>query len=138
MSQAVQPSTDGTVVVAAAIVCAGSVLAARRSSGGWELPGGKVEANETDAEALVRECREELGITIAVDALLGETTLPGGNNWVLRAYLAELIAGEPRPLADHDALRWLSGGELDDVAWLPSDRQLLAALRPHLVGRELG
>ena len=135
MSQACHPSTDGGVVVGAAIVRAGRVLAALRSTGGWEFPGGKVEIGETDALALVRECREELGVAIAVGALLGESTLPGGH-WVLRVHLAELTAGEPRPLDDHDALRWLAGQELDDVAWLPGDRQLLAALRPHLVSRE--
>ena len=135
MSQAGHPSTNGGVVVGAAIVRAGRVLAALRSTGGWEFPGGKVEIGEADTVALVRECREELGVTVAVGALLGESRLPGGR-WVLRVHLAELTAGEPSPLADHEALRWLAGHELDDVTWLPGDRQLLAALRPHLVSRE--
>ena len=122
-------SVKGRVVVGAAIVRDRLVLAARRINGppGWEFPGGKVEPGETDAAALVRECREELGVTVAVGASLGETALPADR--VLRVYLAGLSSGEPRPLADHDALRWLGSDELGDVAWLPADRPFLDAVR---------
>jgi len=66
-------------VVAAAIVRNGRVLAARRApdaarGGLWELPGGKVELGESDALALVREIREELGADIVVDGFLGEAS----------------------------------------------------------------
>jgi 8-oxo-dGTP diphosphatase len=119
------------VVVGAAIVRAGRVLAARRSApaaveGGWEFPGGKVEPGESDVDALVRECREELGVDIRVGPLLG-VGAPGGV--MLRVYRTSLAAGEPRPLQDHDELRWLVADELDTVAWLPADRPLLLAVR---------
>ena len=119
------------VVVGAAIVRAGRVLAARRSAppelaGGWEFPGGKVEPGESDAAALARECREELGISIAVAELLGATEL--GPAWELRVYRADLVTGEPRALQDHDELRWLHADELESVRWLPADRPLLAAV----------
>jgi 8-oxo-dGTP diphosphatase len=118
-------------VVGAAIVRAGQVLAARRSApaavaGGWEFPGGKVEPGEFDVAALVRECREELGVDIRVGQLLG-VGAPG--SVMLRVYRASLVGGEPRPLQDHDELRWLAADELDTVAWLPADRPLLPAVR---------
>jgi 8-oxo-dGTP diphosphatase len=122
------------IVVGAAIVRRGRVLAARRAvpadlAGQWEFPGGKVELGESDIDGLTRECREELGVQIAVGELLGCIESPG---FALRVYLAELIAGEPQPLAEHDELRWLGTAELDDVAWLPADRPLIAALRSRL------
>jgi 8-oxo-dGTP diphosphatase len=124
------------VVVGAAIVRGGRVLAARRSApaalaGGWEFPGGKVEPGESHAAALARECREELGVQIAVGELLG--TADVGPGIVLHVHVAELIAGEPQPLEDHDELRWLAADELEDVAWLPADRPLLAAVRARII-----
>lgn len=121
----------GKVVVGAAIVRDARVLAARRcappaAAGGWEFPGGKVEPGETEVDALVRECREELGVEIRVGAPLGEAQ-PG--EFVLRVYRADLLAGEPQPLQDHDELRWLAANELDTVPWLSADRPLLPALR---------
>jgi len=123
------------VVVGAAIVRGGRVLAARRSApaalaGGWEFPGGKVEPGESPAAALARECREELGVQIAVGELLGSADVAPGI--VLHVHVAELIAGEPQPLQDHDELRWLAADELDDVSWLPADRPVLAAVRERL------
>jgi 8-oxo-dGTP diphosphatase len=122
------------VVVGAAIVREGRLLAARRSAppavaGGWEFPGGKVEPGESEVDALVRECREELGVVVRVGALLGTVT-PA--EFVLRVYRAALVAGEPRPLQDHDELRWLAAHELADVPWLPADLPLLPAIREAL------
>ena len=123
------------IVVGAAIRRDGRVLAARRSApepvaGGWEFPGGKVEAGESDAAAVARECREELGVEVTVGALLGAQPIAPG--LLLRVYAAVLDGGEPRPLQDHDAVRWLGAGDLDSVDWLPADRPLLAAVRAHL------
>jgi mutator protein MutT len=123
-------------VVGAAIVRDGRVLAARRSAphplaGGWEFPGGKVEPGESEADALVRECQEELGVTVAVTERLGQAR---AEPIVLTLYAAELAAGAPAPLVDHDELRWVLAAELDSLAWLPIDRELLPAVRKRLVG----
>ncbi len=120
------------VVVGAAVVRAGRVLAARRCrpawlAGGWEFPGGKVEEGETPRAALARECREELGVEVAVGAWLARADVRPG--LVLEVYLAELRSGEPRPLVDHDALRWLAPAELDEVGWLGPDRPAVEAVR---------
>jgi len=119
------------VVVGAAIVRDGRVLAARRTTppsaaGRWEFPGGKVEPGESDAESLAREILEELGVRVTVDQwLAGEQ--PIAEKYVLRVALARTEAGEPTP-TEHDRVRWLAADELGDVDWLDSDRPFLAEL----------
>lgn len=122
-----------TVIVGTAIVRDGAVLAQQRAyppelAGLWELPGGRVEPGESDVAAVVRECREELGVPVVVGAVLGPD-VPLGGGKLLRVYLARLDGtAEPRP-HDHAALRWLTAGQLDSVEWLPADRILLPGLR---------
>jgi 8-oxo-dGTP diphosphatase len=121
------------VVVGAALVSEGRLLAAQRTSppelaGLWEFPGGKVEPGETEAAALARECREELGADVEVGSLLGEVDVPVG---VLRVYRAVLVRGgvENR---EHGALRWLAEAELFDVDWIPVDLALVRLLADEL------
>jgi len=122
-----------TVIVAAAIVAGEPprVLAAQRSypadlAGLWELPGGKVHDGESDLDALVRECREELGVEVRPMRRLGEDVTIGAQS-VLRVWWAELVEGEPVAL-EHSELRWLSQHQVDDIPWLPSDAPVVAAL----------
>ncbi|WP_219462915.1 (deoxy)nucleoside triphosphate pyrophosphohydrolase [Nonomuraea rhizosphaerae] len=120
------------VVVAAVIVSAdGRVLAAQRAeppalAGGWEFPGGKVDPGEGEIEALVRECREELGVTVSVGARVGGDW-PLASGYVLRVWLATVPAGEPEA-KEHLALRWLGPGEYYDVAWLGADLAVMHAV----------
>jgi 8-oxo-dGTP diphosphatase len=127
----------GHVVVGAAVVRDGRVLAARRTrpaaaAGRWELPGGGVEPGEDEATALARELREELALDVVdVGERVGpEVALPGGR--VLRIRVCR-TDGEPTAL-EHDALRWVDHDELDGVDWLDADRAVLpdlaALLRP--------
>ena len=119
-------------VVGAAIVRERRVLAARRTqpsveAGRWEFPGGKVEAEESPEQALVREIAEELGVAVVVTGWLAETT-PIGTSYVLAIALAELVTGDPAP-SEHDEIRWLSADQLGEVDWLEPDRPFLAELR---------
>ncbi|MFI0983077.1 (deoxy)nucleoside triphosphate pyrophosphohydrolase [Streptomyces sp. NPDC021093] len=127
------------LVVGGALCHDGRLLAARRSAppelaGRWELPGGKLEPGETPEQALVRELREELGVEAEpVQRIPGEWPLKPG--YVLQVWTARLLSGDPRPLEDHDELRWLGPEESDSVDWLDQDRPAVAAavrlLRAH-------
>ncbi|MEV5340783.1 (deoxy)nucleoside triphosphate pyrophosphohydrolase [Streptomyces sp. NPDC052676] len=132
--------TQRTVVVGAALLDDGRLLAARRSAppelaGRWELPGGKVEPGESPDAALVRELREELGVeTEAVERVPGEWPLR--NPYVLHVWTARLRSGSaaPKPLQDHDALRWLTPAEIWDVDWLEQDVPAVREIAARLTG----
>jgi 8-oxo-dGTP diphosphatase len=131
---------EPALVVGAAIVRGGRLLAARRTTpvaaaGRWELPGGKVEAGESPGDALVREIREELGCGITIDRWL-DGDQPIGTTHVLRVAACRLADGEPGPGDDHDELRWLPADRLDEVDWLEPDRPFLPAVRGRLLGSE--
>jgi 8-oxo-dGTP diphosphatase len=121
-----------TIVVAAAIERDGRYLVARRTrpadvAGRWEMPGGKVEAGETEEQALIREIREELGVEIAIgERVPGEWPLH--SDLVLHLYAATIIAGEPAPLEQHDEIRWVTPSQFDEIDWLPLDREAVREL----------
>ena len=123
------------VVVGAAIIRDGLLLAQQRSyppeaAGKWELPGGRVEPDETDHAAVIRECAEELGVTVTPGDRIGPD-VPLRSDLLLRVYAATLATGTPTPV-EHRALRWLTSADLDTVDWLPADRVLLPSLHPLL------
>jgi 8-oxo-dGTP diphosphatase len=125
--------TSPRVIVGAAIIEEGRVLACARSNppefaGRWEFPGGKVEPGESDIEALVRECQEELGVEVIVGDRVG-SDVPLAHGWaILRVYAARLAEGGVPKLLEHSDMRWLGAGELDSVDWLPADAPIVAAL----------
>ncbi|HET7532662.1 MAG TPA: NUDIX domain-containing protein [Nocardioidaceae bacterium] len=129
------------LVMGAAIVRAGRVLAARRTlptglAGGWEFPGGKVEPGELPEQALVREIAEELGCRVEVTGHLSKE-VPIRDGYTLRVAVASLVEGEPVPREDeHDAVRWLGPEELDAVTWLEPDVPFLDELRELLLDGE--
>jgi 8-oxo-dGTP diphosphatase len=126
------------VIVAAVIILDGRVLACERSAppevaGRWEFPGGKVEPGESDAEALARECVEELGVRVEVGARVGPDVPLAHGRAVLRVFAARLLDGDRPRALEHAAIRWLGADELDSVPWLPADRPIVAEL-PALLG----
>lgn len=138
--------TSRRLVVATAIVddlvAPARLLAARRSrpehlAGRWEFPGGKVEPGESPVEGVHRELREELGVTVELGA---ELVAPTDGGWeitprhLMRVWWAVLADGDPRPLVEHDELRWLGVGELWDVPWLDGDVEIVRRIEARLRG----
>ena len=91
----------------------------------WEFVGGKVEPGEGHAEALVRECREELDITVTVGDLFMELTHTYPDITVhLFLYHAAIAAGVPQML-EHNDLRWITPAEIPQYVFCPADDVIL-------------
>lgn len=132
---------DRHLVVAAALVDdlarPTRLLAARRhatsQAGGWEFPGGKVEAGEDPLAALHRELAEELSLPITVGpevrGPMSDGAWPIVEGWRIRVWLAVPARADVRPGPAHDLLRWLGADELGSVPWLPADDAIVVVLR---------
>jgi 8-oxo-dGTP diphosphatase len=121
------------VVVATAIMRNGQVLAQQRAfpkadAGRWEFPGGRVEPGESEEAAVVRECREELGVDVKTGQRVGPE-VPLRNGMVLRLYTATLVDESVEPVAvEHSAVKWVGAEEIGDVPWLDADLVFLPDL----------
>lgn len=95
----------------------------------WEFVGGKVEPGETREQALIRECREELDVTVRVGGIFMELVHEYPDLTVhLTLFHAGIAEGTPR-LLEHQALRWLTVKEMDQYPFCPADQAILARLR---------
>lgn len=95
----------------------------------WEFVGGKVEPGETHAQALIRECREELGITVRVEERFMELTHEYPDLTVrLSLYNAVIESGTPRKLEHHD-IRWILPSEIDGLNFCPADQDILKRIK---------
>lgn len=121
-------------VVAAVIFDRGKILATQRGYGEWkdwwEFPGGKIEADESPEEALLREIHEELDCGIHVDGLIDtvEYDYPGFH-LIMSLYRCGLQEGSAILLLEHEGARWLTGDDLGSVGWLPADEMVLDKVR---------
>ena len=95
----------------------------------WEFVGGKVEPGETRERALIRECREELDVTVRVGGIFMELVHEYPDLTVhLTLFHAGIAEGTPK-LLEHQALRWLTVEEMDQYPFCPADQAILARLR---------
>lgn len=131
-----------TIRVAAAVICDDltrptKLFATARGygdqKGGWEFPGGKLEPGETARQALVREIREELAVTIEVGDLVGtiEYDYPAFH-LSMDCFWCTITEGTLQLKEAQDA-RWLTKDTLDSVQWLPADVTLMDALRDKMI-----
>lgn len=91
------------------------------AQGTWSLPGGRVEAGESDAEAVAREVREETGLRVRTGALVGRVERPGpaGVTYEIFDYAATVAGGRLRAGTDAADARWVDPGELLSLPCAP-------------------
>ena len=95
----------------------------------WEFVGGKVEPGETGEEALIRECQEELGITVSVEAVFTEVTHSYPDITIhLTVFNASIAKGIPQ-LLEHNDLRWITAAEISKFTFCPADEEILISLK---------
>ena len=95
----------------------------------WEFVGGKVEPGETKPEALARECREELDITVAVgEEYMALTHMYPDLTVHLTLFSCAIAAGEPK-LLEHADLRWITPAEIPDFDFCPADEEILRRIK---------
>lgn len=94
----------------------------------WEFVGGKVEPGETKAQALIRECREELGVTVRVKDLFMEVTHAYPDITVhLSLFNAEITKGTPK-LLEHNAFAWIIPKQIPEFEFCPADKDILKTI----------
>ena len=90
----------------------------------WEYVGGKVEPGETKQEALIRECKEELDVTISVgDAFMDVIHEYPDITVHLTLFYAQIVSGEIR-LLEHNAVAWITPDEIPNYAFCPADKEI--------------
>ena len=97
----------------------------------WEFVGGKVEPGETKEQALIRECQEELDITLYVGNVFMDVIHEYPDITVhLTLFNAVIAAGTPK-LLEHNDLKWITPAEIPQYAFCPADEAILKAIRLH-------
>ena len=95
----------------------------------WEFVGGKVEPGETKEQALIRECQEELGVTVEVEDIFMELIHTYPDLTVhLTLFHARIAEGVPQKL-EHNDIRWIAVDEIDGYAFCPADEEILERLK---------
>lgn len=120
-------------VVAAIIKHDNKIFTTRRSYGDfenmWEFPGGKIEAGETQEEALIREIKEELELDIEVSKYLTTVDYDYPNfHLTMHCFICNICGGELHLNAHNDA-KWIILDEVDNLKWVPADILVVEKLK---------
>lgn len=94
----------------------------------WEFVGGKVERGETKEQALIRECQEELAITVEPHEVFTEVTHEYPDITVhLTLFNCTISKGQPQ-LLEHNDMKWITSAEIPDYEFCPADEEILKRL----------
>ena len=94
----------------------------------WEFVGGKVEPGETKEQALIRECMEELAVTLSVDDVFMDVVHEYPDITVhLTLFNATIAEGVPQKL-EHNDIKWIKVSEIDNYSFCPADKEILEKL----------
>ena len=94
----------------------------------WEFVGGKVEPGETKAQSLIRECREELAVTLAVGDVFMDVIHEYPDITVqLTLFNATIVEGEPQKL-EHNDIKWITPSEISNYKFCPADEEILVRI----------
>lgn len=95
----------------------------------WEFVGGKVEPGETKEQALIRECREELAVTLSVGEIFMDVVHEYPDITVhLTLFHATIAAGTPQKL-EHNDIRWITPAQIPNYDFCPADTEILRRIR---------
>lgn len=95
----------------------------------WEFVGGKVEQGETKDQALIRECQEELAITVEPNNVFTEVTHEYPDITVhLTLFNCAILRGQPQ-LLEHNAMAWITPAEISNYSFCPADVEILKKIR---------
>ena len=95
----------------------------------WEFVGGKKEVGETLEQALIRECKEEIAVTVKVNDIFAELVHEYPDITIkLTLFNAEIAEGQPQKL-EHIDIKWITVEEIDDYDFCPADEDILKMLK---------
>ena len=97
--------------------------------GWWEIPGGKLEPDETPEQCIVREIQEELATKVKAEKILGIVDYDySAFHLTMHCILCSIVSGDLQ-LLEHEAAKWLTREQLNDVNWLPADITLIDQIK---------
>lgn len=95
----------------------------------WEFVGGKVEKGESKEQALIRECKEELAIDIAVDSVFTEVTNHYPDIAIHLTLFNSSIVGGQLTILEHNAMAWITPSEIENYEFCPADEVILDRIK---------